>query len=255
MSNETASPAQNQSQSQSQSQSQRQEQAITINVNNSGNPNLEYSILSKHGVGKQLGAIASVVGVLLDVARQANPGFAQSQEAEDAIKAFEKMQNATLPGRSASLSRGRSSSSGLRLCATAVTGRLSKPLARSCVGGWPGSKAPARKAGHSRRRRWSLRGWAGWCVRGGWRHRDSTRRRPAGLLSTPRQGPRATGCGRPGTTPGTGRCCPPPRAPPARCDRPGPSRVRCPSCGRRGPRRRTPRTRSACPRPRRRTTR
>lgn len=84
MSNDTASLVQN--------QSQYQEQTITINLDNSGNPELEHSILSKHGVGRQLGNITAVVGVLLDAARHANPGFGQSQEAKDAIQKFEDMQ-------------------------------------------------------------------------------------------------------------------------------------------------------------------
>jgi len=73
-----------------QSQSQHQEQTITINLQNSGDPALERRIFSKHGVGRQLGAIAAVVDALVN-AQPGDPGL-QTEAALGAIKAFKTMQ-------------------------------------------------------------------------------------------------------------------------------------------------------------------
>jgi hypothetical protein len=74
-----------------QTQSQHQEQLVTINVQSSGDPVLESRILNgKYGVGRQLGALAGVVEVLL----AAHEGRPRSESAADAISKFETTQAA-----------------------------------------------------------------------------------------------------------------------------------------------------------------
>jgi hypothetical protein len=74
-----------------QTQSQRQEQLVTINVQSSGDPVLESRILNgKYGVGRQLGALAAVVEVLL----AAHEGRPRAENTADAISKFETIQAA-----------------------------------------------------------------------------------------------------------------------------------------------------------------
>lgn len=75
-----------------QSQSQSQEQVVTVNLNSSSDPELERRIFSQvHSAGRQLGHLAAVVKLLLD-AREADPSFAQSEEAQATLEAFKAVQ-------------------------------------------------------------------------------------------------------------------------------------------------------------------
>jgi hypothetical protein len=63
-----------------------------VNLNSSSDPELERRIFSQvHSAGRQLGHLAAVVQLLLD-AREADPSFAQSGEAQARIEAFRAVQ-------------------------------------------------------------------------------------------------------------------------------------------------------------------
>ena len=74
-----------------QTQTQHQSQVISINVSNSGDPELEGRILNgAYGVGRQLGALAAVVDVLL----ASRAGLAEAPEAAQVIEKFRTMREA-----------------------------------------------------------------------------------------------------------------------------------------------------------------